>query len=66
MTSGFSMHVMIRTAPPQAAQASMSMPKTRFRRCAQGIVAYPCVRYCPVDSDEGALVPDAQHSLRRV
>jgi hypothetical protein len=30
---------MIRTAPPQAGQVSMSMPKTHFRRCAQLIAA---------------------------
>jgi hypothetical protein len=30
---------MIRTAPPQAGQVSMSMPKTCLRRCAQVIEA---------------------------
>jgi hypothetical protein len=30
---------MIRTAPPQAGQVSMSMLNTRFRRCAQVIEA---------------------------
>jgi len=39
MTSGSSMQAMIRTAPPQAAQVSMSMPNTRLRRCAQVIAA---------------------------
>ncbi len=39
MTAGSSMHAMIRIAPPQAAQVSMSMPNTRFRRCAQVIAA---------------------------
>ena len=34
MTSGASMHAMIRTAPPQAGQVSMSILKTRLRRCA--------------------------------
>jgi hypothetical protein len=29
------MHAMIRTAPPQAGQISISIPQTRFRRCAQ-------------------------------
>jgi hypothetical protein len=29
----------IRIAPPQAGQVSMSVPKTRFRRCAQVIAA---------------------------
>lgn len=29
------MQATIRTTPPQADQASMAMPKTRFRRCAQ-------------------------------
>ena len=33
------MLAMILTAPPQAGQVSMSMPKTRFRRCAQLIEA---------------------------
>jgi hypothetical protein len=33
------LNAMIRTAPPQAGQVSMSMPKTRFRRCAQVIAA---------------------------
>jgi hypothetical protein len=31
MTTGASMQAMIRTAPPQAEQVSISMPKTRFR-----------------------------------
>jgi hypothetical protein len=39
MTSASSMHAMIRTAPPQAAQVSMSIPNTRFKRCAQVIAA---------------------------
>ena len=39
MTAGSSMHAMIRTAPPQAGQVSISIPKTRFRRCAQVIAA---------------------------
>ncbi len=30
MTTGSSMHAMIRTAPPQAGQVSMSIPKIRF------------------------------------
>jgi hypothetical protein len=33
------MLAMIRTAPPHAWQVSMSMPKTRFRRCAQVLSA---------------------------
>ncbi len=33
------MHAMIRTAPPQVGQVSTSMPRTRFRRCAQVIAA---------------------------
>ncbi len=33
------MQAMIRTAPPQAGQVSMSMLNTRFRRCAQVIEA---------------------------
>ena len=39
MTSASSMHAMIRTAPPQAGQVWISIPKTRFRRCAQVIAA---------------------------
>jgi hypothetical protein len=31
------MHAMIRIAPPQAEQVSMSIPNTRFRRCAQSL-----------------------------
>ena len=34
MTSGSSIKAMIRTAPPQARQVSMSIPNTRFRHCA--------------------------------
>ena len=37
ITSGSSMQAMIRSAPPQAGQVSMSMPKTRFSRCAHVI-----------------------------
>ena len=37
--NGSSMQTMILTAPPQAGQVSMSMPNTRFRRCAQVIEA---------------------------
>jgi hypothetical protein len=33
------MQAIIRSAPPQAAQVSMSMPKTRFSRCDQ-IIEY--------------------------
>ena len=33
------MQAMIRTGPPQAAQVLISMPKTRFKRCAQVIAA---------------------------
>lgn len=33
------MQAIIRTAPPQAGQVSISMPKARFRRCAQVIEA---------------------------
>ena len=39
MTCASSMHAMIRTAPPQAEQVSMSIRKTRFRRRAQVIAA---------------------------
>ena len=39
MTSGSLMQAMIRITPPQAMQLSMSIPKTRFRRCAQVIAA---------------------------
>ena len=37
ITAGSSMQAMIRSAPPQAGQVSMSMPKTRFSRCAHVI-----------------------------
>jgi hypothetical protein len=39
---------MIRSAPPQAAQVSMSMPKTRLRRCDQAMATGRCagVFYC--------------------
>jgi hypothetical protein len=33
ITTGSSMQAMIRNAPPQAGQVSMSMPTTRFSRC---------------------------------
>ena len=39
ITTGSSMHAMILSAPPQARQVAMSMPKTRIRRCAQVIAA---------------------------
>ncbi len=35
ITAGSWIQAMIRSAPPQAGQVSMSMPKTRFSRCAQ-------------------------------
>ena len=41
ITAGSSMQAMIRSAPPQAGQVSMSMPKTRFSRCAQVIGVVP-------------------------
>ena len=49
ITAGSSMQAMIRSAPPQAGQVSMSMPKTRFSRCAQVIAARRCagVSSCP-------------------
>jgi len=37
ITTGSSMQAMILTAAPQARQVSMSMPNTRFRRCAHVI-----------------------------
>ena len=37
ITAGSWIQAMIRSAPPQAGQVSMSMPKTRFSRCAQVI-----------------------------
>ena len=39
ITAGSSIQAMIRSAPPQAGQVSMSMPKTRLSRCAQVIAA---------------------------
>jgi len=39
ITAGSWIQAMIRSAPPQAGQVSMSMPKTRFSRCAQVIAA---------------------------
>jgi hypothetical protein len=44
---------MIRTAPPQAGQVSMSMPKTRFRRCAQ-VVAARRIRTSPIGECQNA------------
>ena len=44
----------MRSAPPQAAQVSMSIPDTRFRRCAQVIAVrraaglLSCVQVWPV------------------
>ena len=40
ITSASSIHAMTRTDPPQAAQVSMSRPKTRFRRCAHVSAAF--------------------------
>jgi hypothetical protein len=37
MTSGSSMQAMIRTAPPQAGQISISMPNTYLKRCVRVI-----------------------------
>ena len=53
MMSGSSMHWMIRIVPPQAGQVSMSIPQTRFTRCAQVIVAR---RSAGVRSSGSALV----------
>jgi len=39
ITARSSMQAMIRSVPPQAAQRSISMPKTRRRRCAQPVAA---------------------------
>jgi len=44
---------MILTAPPQLRQVAMSMPKTRFRRCAQVIDAR---RSAGVGSSRSAVV----------
>ena len=41
MTSGSSIHAMMRTAPPHAGQISISIPNTRFSRCAHVIEACP-------------------------
>ena len=46
------MHAMIRSAPPQAEQVSMSMPKTRFSRCAQVIAARRCAAVFSSPSSE--------------
>ena len=53
ITSGSWIQAMIRSAPPQAAQVSISMPKTRLRRCAQLIAAR---RSAGVGSSGSALV----------
>lgn len=53
MTSGSSLQAMIRTVPPQAGQVSMSIPNTRFRRCAQVIAAR---RSAGVGSSKSAVV----------
>ena len=42
ITAGSLMQAMIRTTPPQAGQVSMSMPNTRFSRCAQVIADRRC------------------------
>ena len=39
ITTGSSIQAMMRIAPPQAGQVSMSIPNTRLRRCAQVIAA---------------------------
>jgi len=39
MTSGCSMPAMIASVPPQRRHVSISMPNTRFNRCAQFIAA---------------------------
>ncbi len=40
MTSGFPMLAMIASFPPQRAQASISTPNARFKRCAQVIATW--------------------------
>ena len=57
MTSGFSMQAMTRSVPPHLGQVSMSMAKTRFRRCiqvrgARGLsgCSWPGLRFGTTDS----------------
>jgi hypothetical protein len=52
ITAGSSMQAMTRSAPPQAGQISMSMPKTRLSRCAQVIAARRCVGVLSCPSSE--------------
>jgi hypothetical protein len=46
MTAGSSMLAITLSFPPQRAQASMSIPNTRFRRCAQVIATWRGVGAC--------------------
>ena len=50
MTSGSSMQAMIRIAPLQAGQVSMSIPNTRFRRYTQLIEARRSAAVCSYGS----------------
>jgi len=58
ITTGSAMQAIILTGPPQARQVSMSMPKTRLRRCAQLIEARRSASVCSsVPRSEGRLFP---------
>jgi hypothetical protein len=56
-------HAMLRTAPPQVEQVSMSMPNTRFRRCVQVIVARRSAGVGSSDSTGVAGWPPRQAAL---
>ena len=56
ITAASSMQAMIRTAPPQVGQVSMSMSNTRLRHCAQVIEARRSADVCG-SSDPLALLP---------
>ena len=50
------MQATMRIAPPHTEQVSMSMPNTRFRRCAQVIAARRAVGETAVIEDPAAFV----------
>lgn len=62
MTSGSSIQAMIRTDPPQLGQVSISMPKTRSRRCALLVAA----RRSPAVGSSGVSLVSCRAPLPRL
>jgi hypothetical protein len=71
ISGGSSMQAMTRNVPPQSGQASMSMAKTRLRRCIYDIgfgcqgLQWVVLSHTSLSMTKGRSTPGSKHSNRR-